>query len=53
MSNVFTRMVDSISADIHQMIDSKEEKNPITSLNHYLRQSEQQKEKVKKLVPLQ
>lgn len=53
MSNVFTRMVDSISADIHQMIDSKEEKNPITSLNHYLRQSEQQKEKVKKLLQRQ
>src|SRR5699024_9142884 len=50
MSNVFTRIKDSISADIHQLLDDKEEKNPIASLNNYLRQSEQQKEKVKKLL---
>lgn len=50
MANVFTRIKDSISADIHQLLDSKEEKNPISSLNHYLRQSEQQKEKVKQLL---
>lgn len=53
MSNVFTRMADSISADIHQMLDNKEEKNPIAALNHYLRQSEQQKDKVKKLLQRQ
>lgn len=50
MSNIFTRIKDSISADIHQLLDDKEQKDPITSLNHYLRQSEQEKEKVKKLL---
>lgn len=50
MSNVFTRIKDSISADIHQALDNKEDKNPIAALNNYLRQSEQEKEKVKKLL---
>lgn len=53
MTNIFTRIKDSISADLHQMIDNKEQKNPITSLNQYLRQSEQEKEKVRKLVERQ
>ena len=43
MSNIFTRIKDAISADIHQLLDEKEQKNPIASLNHYIRQSEQQK----------
>lgn len=53
MSNVFTRMVDSIAADIHHFLDKKEKKNPLASLNHYLRQSEQEKEKVRKLIERQ
>jgi len=44
------RMKEQISADIHQLLDEKEEKNPIAALNNYLRQSEQEKEKVKKLL---
>ncbi|MBO1004278.1 PspA/IM30 family protein [Pseudogracilibacillus auburnensis] len=50
MANIFTRIKDSISADVHQLLDEKEQKNPIASLNHYLRQSELQKDKVKKLL---
>ena len=50
MSNVFTRIKDTISADVHQLLDKKEEKNPIAALNNYLRQSEAEKEKVKKLL---
>ncbi len=50
MSNVFTRIKDAISADVHQLLDQKEEKNPIAALNNYLRQSEAEKEKVKKLL---
>ncbi|MEI3606151.1 PspA/IM30 family protein [Pseudogracilibacillus sp. SE30717A] len=50
MSNVFTRIKDAISADVHQLLDQKEEKNPIAALNNYLRQSEIEKEKVKKLL---
>ena len=53
MANLFTRMKDSISADLHHMLDQKEHKNPIASLNQYLRQSEQEKEKVRKLVDRQ
>ena len=50
MENIFTRIKNSISADIHQFMDQKEEKNPIAALNNYLRQSEAEKEKVKKLL---
>jgi len=53
MTNIFTRIKDSITADIHQILDEKEQKNPITALNHYLRQSELQKEKVKGLLERQ
>jgi len=50
LENVFTRIKNSISADMHQFLDRKEEKNPIAALNNYLRQSELEKEKVKKLL---
>ncbi|WP_368652572.1 PspA/IM30 family protein [Ornithinibacillus sp. 4-3] len=53
MTNIFTRMKDSISADLHQLLDNKEQKNPITALNHYLRESEREKEKVRKLIERQ
>src|SRR5699024_12062633 len=53
MENIFTRVKNSISADLHQFMDSKEEKNPIAALNNYLRQSEQEKEKVKKILQRQ
>ena len=53
MTNIFTRIKESISADLHQLLDDKEQKNPITALNHYLRQAEQQKLKVKKLLERQ
>ncbi|MBY7144032.1 PspA/IM30 family protein [Virgibacillus sp. NKC19-3] len=52
-TNIFTRMKDSISADLHNMMDQKEQKNPIAALNQYLRQSEQEKDKVRKLVDRQ
>lgn len=53
MANIFKRLKDSISADLHELMDEKEEKNPIAKLNHYLRQSEQETEKVRKLVERQ
>ncbi|MDY0405193.1 PspA/IM30 family protein [Virgibacillus sp. 179-BFC.A HS] len=53
MTNLFTRIKDSISADIHQMLDQKEQRNPIAALNQYLRQSEQEKEKVRRLIERQ
>ena len=53
MTNIFTRIRDSISADLHEVIDQKEQKNPISVLNHYLRQCENETEKVRKLVERQ
>lgn len=53
MTNIFTRMKDSIVADLHHVLDEKEQKNPIKALNQYLRQSEQETEKVRKLVDRQ
>lgn len=50
MENIFTRIKNSISADVHQFMDKKEEKNPLAALNNYLRQSELEKDKVKKLL---
>lgn len=53
MANLFTRIKDSVSADLHNMLDQKEQKNPVAALNQYLRQSEQEKEKVRQLVERQ
>ena len=53
MTNIFTRIKDSISADLHDLMDKKEQKNPIAALNQYLRQSEQEKDKVRKLIERQ
>ncbi|WP_246939223.1 PspA/IM30 family protein [Bacillus pinisoli] len=53
MASLFSRLRDSISADLHELVDAKEEKNPIAKLNHYLRQSEHETEKVRKLVERQ
>jgi phage shock protein A len=53
MSQLFSRMKQAISADFHDLLDKKEKKNPIAMLNQYLRQSEQETEKVRKLVERQ
>lgn len=53
MANIFTRIKDSITADLHEALDQKEQKNPISVLNHYLRQCEAETEKVRKLVERQ
>jgi lia operon protein LiaH len=53
MTNLFTRMKDMIEADLHDVVEQKEKKNPIALLNQYLRQSELETEKVRKLVERQ
>lgn len=53
MTNVFTRIKDTILADIHQIIDEKEQKNPVATLNQFLREAEKEKEKVKKTLERQ
>lgn len=53
MANLFTRLKNSITADVHEALDQKEQKNPVAMLNQYLRESEKETEKVRKLVERQ
>ncbi|NLP51065.1 PspA/IM30 family protein [Bacillus sp. RO1] len=53
MTNLFSRIKQTISADFHEALDKKEQKNPITMLNQYLRDCEKEVEKVRKLVERQ
>jgi phage shock protein A len=53
MTNLFTRIKDMIAADLNQVLDQKEKQNPIAMLNHYLRQCEQETDKVKVLIERQ
>lgn len=53
MKNLFTRIKHSIAADFHEALDKKEQKNPIALLNQYLRECEQEVEKVRMLVERQ
>ncbi|MCQ6275184.1 PspA/IM30 family protein [Bacillus sp. V3B] len=53
MANLFSRIKDTVLADLHGVLDQKEQKNPIALLNQYLRECEQETEKVRKLVERQ
>lgn len=53
MTNLLTRIKNTVLADINDVLDRKEQKNPIALLNQYLRESEKEAEKVKKLVERQ
>src|SRR3954466_7709781 len=53
MANLFSRIKNVVLADLHGVLDQKEQKNPITLLNQYLRECEQETEKVRKLVERQ
>jgi lia operon protein LiaH len=53
MTNLFTRIKNTITADLHEALDHKENQNPIALLNQYLRQCEQETEKVRKLLERQ
>ncbi|MEC1154697.1 PspA/IM30 family protein [Cytobacillus horneckiae] len=53
MTNILTRLKNTIAADINDALDRKEKKNPIAMLNQYLRESEQETEKVRKLIERQ
>ncbi|WP_163580413.1 PspA/IM30 family protein [Gracilibacillus saliphilus] len=53
MSNLFTRIKDSVMADLHEAMDRKEEKNPIAHVNQYIRECEQEVKKIKRLVEKQ
>ncbi len=53
MANLFSRIKQTISADFHEVLDKKEQKNPISMLNQYLRDCEREVEKVRTLVERQ
>ncbi|MBD1379567.1 PspA/IM30 family protein [Metabacillus arenae] len=53
MANLFSRIKNSIEADFHDILDKKEQKNPIVLLNQYLRECEHETEKVRKLLERQ
>jgi lia operon protein LiaH len=53
MTNLFSRIKDMIAADLYDAVEQKEKQNPIALLNQYLRQSELETEKVRKLVERQ
>jgi phage shock protein A len=53
MTNLLIRIKDVITADLHEALDQKEKQNPISLLNHYLRQCEQETDKVRKLIERQ
>ncbi|EIJ82149.1 phage shock protein A, PspA [Bacillus methanolicus PB1] len=53
MTNLITRIKNSVMADLHEVLDQKEQKNPIALLNQYLRKCEHETEKVRKLLERQ
>ncbi|MDQ0271505.1 PspA/IM30 family protein [Cytobacillus purgationiresistens] len=53
MTTIFARIKNTVLADINEVLDKKEKKNPIAMLNQYLRESEQETEKVRKLLERQ
>lgn len=50
MTNLFTRIKNTVTADLNEVLDKKEKQNPIFLLNQYLRQCEQETEKVAKFL---
>lgn len=48
--NLFERIKNSISADLHDVLDKKEMKNPISVLNQYLRDCEKEAKKVQSYI---
>jgi len=53
MTSLLKRIKDNISADIHNIIDEKERKNPTTTLNQFLRNCENEIKKVEVLIKRQ
>ncbi|MEG0448591.1 MAG: PspA/IM30 family protein [Lysinibacillus sp.] len=53
MAGLLQRFKYTIEADLHQLFDKKERKNPITMLNQYIREAEKQTEQTGKLLERQ
>ncbi|RSK28252.1 PspA/IM30 family protein [Bacillus sp. HMF5848] len=50
---LFSKIKTTVEADVQEVLYSNEPKNPIAKLNQYLRESEQEVEKIRKLVARQ
>jgi phage shock protein A len=48
--SLFQRVRDVVLADIHNVLDEQERKNPIALLNQYLRDGERETQKIEKLI---
>lgn len=53
MANIFTRVKDTVVADFHELLDQKEQKHPMTHLNQYIRNCEEEVKQLKKLIEKQ
>jgi phage shock protein A len=53
MTTLFERIKHTVMADLNDTMDKKEYKNPISKLNQYLRESENEVKKVEKLIERQ
>lgn len=53
MTNLFTRIKNTITADLNEALEQKEKQNPIVLLNQYLRQCEQETKKAGKFLERQ
>jgi lia operon protein LiaH len=53
MTNLLTRIKNTITADLNEALEKKEKQNPIFLLNQYLRQCEKETEKVAKFLERQ
>jgi lia operon protein LiaH len=53
MNSLFNRIKYTVQADLHELLDKKEEKNPVSLLNEYLRQAEKQTEATGRLLDRQ
>jgi len=53
MTNLLERIKNTVMADLHEVLDKKEQKNPIALLNQYLRESENETKKVAGLIERQ
>ncbi|WP_144787156.1 PspA/IM30 family protein [Lysinibacillus fusiformis] len=51
--NLFQRFRYTVEADLHQLFDKKEQKNPIAMLNQYIREAEKKTEETGKLLERQ
>lgn len=53
MTSILSRIKNIIVADINDILDKKERKNPVSVLNQYIRNCEQETERVRKLIERQ